>query len=306
MKLRAFILFVFVALMFVLSGAMIVTAQRWISEGISASELSTAAAIQLASSEATVLITSQGLDPSQVTIQAGQVVTWVNETSTTQRLVGVQSYRVYLPLVLRNAGSSCSTTAVMTSQAATSASGWGGDITVGGIYTHTFTEAGNYFYFIADHPDWTGWVQCIPTKTPTPTTTPTGTATPTDTPTATSTNISIPTMTHTSTPTNTPTATPTRTRTPTPTPPTDATVRIRNFNYMNCSIRFYLDGPVFRWVDVMGGGIGEIQAPPGTYTRSVYYYVPCSGSRSGTMTLESGRTYICEIFYPPDVYCSAQ
>lgn len=143
-----------------------------------------------------------------------------------------------------------------------------------------------------------------PTPTLTPTsTTPTATPTNTHTPTPTHTPTATPTDTPTATPTNTPTATPTHTPTPTP---ADATVRIRNYNYMSCQIRFTLDGPVYRSVTVMGGRVREIQAPPGTYSRFVHYFVPCSGSRGGTMVLEGGETYICEIFYPPDVYCSAQ
>jgi hypothetical protein len=138
-----------------------------------------------------------------------------------------------------------------------------------------------------------------PTDTPIlPTDPPTSpTVLPTDTSTATAT--------HTSTATSTPTATATHTSTATP-PPTDATVRIRNYNYGNCTIRFTLDGPVYRSTVVMAGSIREIQAPDGRYWRFVDYFYPCSGHHGRTMRLESGKTYVCEIFYPPDVYCSAQ
>jgi hypothetical protein len=53
---------------------------------------------------AVIWITEQGLQPSQVRIQPGGVVTWTNQTTVTQRLVSGDLRRIFLPLVLRNAG----------------------------------------------------------------------------------------------------------------------------------------------------------------------------------------------------------
>jgi plastocyanin len=189
MKTRRFFLFFFVAVMLIAGSAMSVRAQRWTIEGAFADTFQYAAkpyrsdtqlapstdTIESVSSGVTVLITDQGLNPSQMTIQVGQAVTWVNQTNTTLSLVsGQQSedgpYRVYLPLVLRYDGSDDPTAAAgMTGQAGASTTSWGGDIPAGGSYTHTFTEIGDYPYFIANHSDWTGRVVVQPASTDVPT-----------------------------------------------------------------------------------------------------------------------------------------
>lgn len=173
MKTRVFVPLIFAAFMLISGKAAIGEIQQRIGESVidinypygvkphwpATQQTSSAVTVQTDSAETTVLISSQGLNPSQVTIQVGQVITWVNQTSTVQRLVSGQPYQVYLPLVLRNAGSSDSgIRAVTTGRETTSTAEWGGDIAPGGIYTHTFTVEGNYSYFVATHPDWTGQV----------------------------------------------------------------------------------------------------------------------------------------------------
>lgn len=115
--------------------------------------------IQSTSSGITIFINSDGLQPSQVTIPTGQVVTWVNQTSTTLHLNSGYPNQVYLPLVLRNVGTDNSTSTALTAKSLTV---WGGEIVPGGIYTYTFTEAGDYPYFFTHHPDWMGRVVVQP------------------------------------------------------------------------------------------------------------------------------------------------
>jgi hypothetical protein len=127
-----------------------------------------------------------------------------------------------------------------------------------------------------------------PTDTPIPptgTATATHTATATRTPTATATHISTATPTPTATATRTPTATATRT----PTPTADATIRIEN--YSQCTIRFTVDGPVYRTIVVVPGSVQEIDVPPGEYGWFWLALAPCSDGGSGHDTFESGVTY---------------
>jgi plastocyanin len=165
MKARMFLPLALAIFMLVSGRAVVVMAQQWTAE--SALDGSTrevqpyshpvpsTAASQAASADATVLITDQGLVPSQATVQPGGVVTWVNQTATSLRLVSGYPRAVYLPVVMRNAAAGASTLAA---SAVTMAAVWGGELAPGGIYTNTFAEAGNYPYFIAGHPDWMGLV----------------------------------------------------------------------------------------------------------------------------------------------------
>lgn len=110
-------------------------------------------------SGATVYVGDQGLDPSQVVIQTGQVVTWINQTSTILRLVSGQPYQAYLPLVLRDVeGGDSVSAAASIAMMPVGPTEWGGDIAPGGTYTHTFTQVGDHYYFIASHPAWIGEV----------------------------------------------------------------------------------------------------------------------------------------------------
>gem|GEM_PF-7096833 len=154
-----------------------------------------------------VLITNQGLQPAFVSIRVGEAVAWVNQTSVTQRLVSGVPYRLFLPVMLRNAGSGGPAVSGEMRHTPADLSEWGAVIAPEGVYTHTFTLVGDYPYFIGGRPDWTGLVEVLPAIiTPTPTLTPITTPTPTPTPTPTS--MISPTRTPTLTPgTPTPTAT---------------------------------------------------------------------------------------------------
>lgn len=109
---------------------------------------------------ATVAITEQGLAPDVVTLQAGQVVTWANQTAVLQRLVSGQPQRVWLPLVLRSAASERRGGSKLTygavGRAATA--DWRAEVSPGGIYTRTFMAAGTYNYYLAQRPAQVGQV----------------------------------------------------------------------------------------------------------------------------------------------------
>jgi hypothetical protein len=48
-----------------------------------------------------IRITNTGPSPSVVRVVAGELVAWLNQTTSSQRLVIGQSYRLYLPLITR-------------------------------------------------------------------------------------------------------------------------------------------------------------------------------------------------------------
>jgi hypothetical protein len=99
-----------------------------------------------------------------------------------------------------------------------------------------------------------------------------------------------PTSTATSRPTPTPTFTPSPTPTDTPTS-TPATVRIENHS-PQCTLRFTVDGPVYRTRVVGPGSVREMDVPPGEYDWFWLALAPCSGSGSGHRTFRSGVTYV--------------
>jgi mannan endo-1,4-beta-mannosidase len=118
----------------------------------------------MAGSAASVSITGSGFTPSVVTITAGTVVTWTNDTEKPVHLARGDPFRIYLPLIL---SSTHGISAVATSLPMTGASitqqqdGWGnGDVEIAPqeAYTHIFTTAGKYPYFWKEHPDKTGLV----------------------------------------------------------------------------------------------------------------------------------------------------
>jgi plastocyanin len=165
MKARMFLPLALAVFMLVSGRAVVAMAQQWTGEGaldgstreaqLYGHVVPSTAASQVASSGATVLITGQGLVPTQTTIQTGGVVTWVNQTDTPLHVVSGYPHEVYLPVVMQNAGAGGSTLAAST---AIRTAAWGGEIAPGSIYTRTFEEEGNYPYFIAGHPGWVGLV----------------------------------------------------------------------------------------------------------------------------------------------------
>jgi len=140
----------------------------WIEGPHAPAVLSPSSSISISAAEATisaptvpVSITESGFDPATVTVTVGGTVEWTNRTQETVHLVSGEPYSIYMPLALRNA-SVARATAVPPSGAATGArqqEDWANvDITQGASYSHTFGTAGNYPYFLADHPDLTGLV----------------------------------------------------------------------------------------------------------------------------------------------------
>ena len=126
--------------------------------------LTTNAPVQatMADSFVSVSITEGGFDPAVVTTTVGTAVVWTNHTQETVHLVSGEPYRIYLPLVLRNADG---TKAVAASPLASAAvvtwqqGDWvDDDIAPGQSYTYTFAISGNYSYFLRGHPDRTGIV----------------------------------------------------------------------------------------------------------------------------------------------------
>jgi plastocyanin len=104
-----------------------------------------------------------------VTITVGTTVEWTNRTHQTVHLQSGEPFRIYLPLVLRNVGGTSGQATAETGTTARPASRLGrtgetfsGAIPPGGTFTHTFTTAGDYPYFLSEHPAWTGLVKVEP------------------------------------------------------------------------------------------------------------------------------------------------
>jgi len=121
-----------------------------------------ASALQAA---ATVSITVSGFDPAQSNIQPGDPVEWVNQTATSQRIVGGLPNSLYLPLVLRYQSNARSMS--QAARHATQSPPWeSGEIAPGGRFTHTFTGAGRYPYYLANAKHLTGVVIVAGTAQP--------------------------------------------------------------------------------------------------------------------------------------------
>ncbi len=111
-----------------------------------------------------VSITEGGPDPAVVTITVGSTVVWTNYLQETVHLARL--YRVYLPLVARNADSTAAATASpLVADAATTrqAYEWG-DVYIapGQSYTHTFTLADDYAYSLEGYAGREGRVSVQP------------------------------------------------------------------------------------------------------------------------------------------------
>ena len=115
----------------------------------------------ISAAAATVDITAEGFDPAEVTIQPGETVVWVNRTTEPQRIIGdASSYRIYLPLVMRNA---IGGTIILPPQNrglnSSQDTSWdSGDIAAGMTYTYTFNTVGEYTYYLHESPEITGQV----------------------------------------------------------------------------------------------------------------------------------------------------
>ena len=136
-----------------------------------------------------VNFTGGGFRPASVSVAAGSIVRWSNQSDSAVTLESNQT------------GSFGSR-----------------QLGPGGSFQFVFATVGNYKYNVAGRPQVGGSVNVVPSCTPTPTITPTRTATPTATPTGTPTNTTTSTSTSTITPSATGTPTPTGTATSTPSP----------------------------------------------------------------------------------------
>ena len=108
---------------------------------------------------ATVNITDTGFDPTQVMILPGETVEWINQTSQVQRILGGVQYRIYLPLVLRNQSGTILSSRTDSVSASPQSTDWtSGDIAPGESFTHTFTTAGQYPYYLTSMLNVTGMI----------------------------------------------------------------------------------------------------------------------------------------------------
>jgi RHS repeat-associated protein len=118
-----------------------------------------------------IIISTTGFIPAVITVTAGTEVIWYNATSTIVRLQSGEPFRVYLPLVLRNAVGTTRSAADQLANGATGldlnqATSFGGTIAPGGTYTYSFTSAGDFPYFLANGFQFTGQVNVtLPTET---------------------------------------------------------------------------------------------------------------------------------------------
>jgi plastocyanin len=115
-----------------------------------------------------ISITESGFEPATETITAGTTVMWTNLLSETVHLVSGEPYCVYLPLVVRDAGQDRAAAGTLPSSAgAARQSGWADvDIDPGLSYTHIFTTAGGYPYYLSTDPRITGWITVTDDTTP--------------------------------------------------------------------------------------------------------------------------------------------
>ncbi|MBV7336583.1 hypothetical protein KFU94_51800, partial [Chloroflexi bacterium TSY] len=147
-----------------------------------------------------IAITNSGFQPDEVTVTVGTEVTWVNNTQVTHRLQSGLPLQLFLPVINSN-----SSPVVRSAQPATIAQDeFAGDIAPGASFRHTFTEPGEYPFYLTTSFDHQGRV-IVEKETDTPTATATSTATPSDTPTSTNTPMSdeptaTPAVTHTQPP----------------------------------------------------------------------------------------------------------
>jgi len=126
----------------------------------------------LGSSSDQIDITEAGFDPETLTVTVDSPVTWTNTTIQAHRLVSGEPYRVYLPLVLRDAGSGGgpSTPGPKAARAETRgvvAPGWPSSLfeetlAPGQRFSHTFALSGTYPYYLATAPQFTGQVIVTP------------------------------------------------------------------------------------------------------------------------------------------------
>lgn len=107
---------------------------------------------------ATVDINTDGFDPASLTVEPGVTVLWTNRTGQPVHFQSGYPYQIYLPLILHNVGppSPVSLAPELTLQQ----HDWADEtIAAGQSFSHTFTTAGAYPYFLPEDRDQVGLVQ---------------------------------------------------------------------------------------------------------------------------------------------------
>lgn len=110
-----------------------------------------------------ITITANGFVPSVLTVTIGSAVTWTNGTNQTQALVSGEPWRIYLPLIQRQA--SHATAQIVSAPQLThpdiataigNNSLFSATLTPDSSFVYTFTVPGVYSYFLATAPQLTG------------------------------------------------------------------------------------------------------------------------------------------------------
>lgn len=111
-------------------------------------------------SAATITLTTAGFQPSLITVTIGSEVTWYNATTQTVVLRSGEIFQVYLPLIARGTFSGLWTAASAANSQLALSSGetFSGTLLPGGIFTHTFTSAGEITYFVMSSPTTRGHI----------------------------------------------------------------------------------------------------------------------------------------------------
>jgi len=143
----------------------------------------------------TVIITDGGFTPAQLTVTAGQSVTWTNQTQTTYVLKDgappancAPANQIYLPLIAQQQPATTQTNQNPVSEPATGSdaalgSNFSETLAPGESFTFQYTATGTFRFYLENPCTVAGTVtvQAAPTATPTPS--PTPTVIPTGTPT---------------------------------------------------------------------------------------------------------------------------
>jgi glutamine amidotransferase-like uncharacterized protein/plastocyanin len=114
---------------------------------------------------AQITITVDGLDPTVLTVAPGTEVTWYNATTTTHTLQSGEPYRIFLPVALHSAGARGGLRAEGLRRASRterpcfgSSESFRATLPPGGTFSHTFPAVGDYPYFLATAPRFSGRV----------------------------------------------------------------------------------------------------------------------------------------------------
>ncbi|MBI4317785.1 MAG: hypothetical protein HY675_04785 [Chloroflexi bacterium] len=115
-----------------------------------------------------ITITDVGFVPAAVTVFVGDQVTWYNATTQAHALQSGQIYRLYLPVMARQASVSVAPQALggaaargVASSPARPAS-FGAELPPGGTFTFTFTAPGSFPFFLSNAQQFTGLITVEP------------------------------------------------------------------------------------------------------------------------------------------------